>query len=190
MKVLTKNELFLDKFSLIREIKTGSIFIYPTDTIYGIGCNATLEEPVEKIRTIKKRPDQPFSIIAPNKTWIIKNCKVNNEAKKWIKKLPGPYTLILRLKNKDAVADNVNLGKDSLGVRIPDNWFSDIVNEVNVPIITTSVNKTGEEYMTSMDNLDKEIKNRIQFFFYDGEKPGKPSNIVYLDKEKPKIRKR
>ena len=143
---------------------------------------------VEKIRIIKKRAMQPFSVIAPSKDWIKENCIIND--KKWLDKLPGPYTLVLKLQNNKALSDMVNPDIDTVGVRIPKNWFSEFISETGVPIITTSVNKSGEEFMTTLENLDDDIRHAVDFIIYEGEKTGSPSTIVRLDKEKPEILER
>ncbi|MEK6942922.1 MAG: L-threonylcarbamoyladenylate synthase [Nanoarchaeota archaeon] len=179
MRVINFDEVNLEKQEIIDSITEGKIFIYPTDTIYGIGCNAQDAEAVSEIRSIKSRAQNPFSVIAPSVEWIKENCVVEKEAEAWLKKLPGPYTLIFKLK-KDCVAKQVNPGLKTLGVRIPKHWIKDIVAEANVPIVTTSVNKTGEDYMTSVEDLDDEIKGNVDFALYEGEKNGKPSKIVDL----------
>ena len=98
--------------------------------------------------------------------------------------MPGPYTLILKTK-KECVAKNVAPGLDTLGVRIPDNWFSNFVSEIDIPIVSTSVNKASEDFMTSLEDLDSEIKSMVDFIVYEGEKKGKPSRIIDLtDEEK------
>ena len=99
MRIINKDELLAKKEKFKRELKN-LIFIHPTDTIYGIGCDATNTKLSQKIRNIKNRPNTPFSVLVPSKEWIYKNCKVNKSAEEWINKLPGPYTLILELKNK------------------------------------------------------------------------------------------
>ena len=190
MDTLTKDE-FNVKFDDIRmSIEEGSVFIHPTDTIYGLGCDATNKEAVKKIRDIKDRHESPFSVIAPDKKWIMENCHVHNNAKEWIERLPGPYTLILRLKNKDCIAPNVNFDLDSLGVRKPDHWFSEAVKKLRKPIVTTSANKSGEDFMTSLDNLKDEISNNIDFMIYEDEKHGRPSTIVDLTGEVPALIRR
>ena len=99
MKIISKLEFNTNKDGYISLIKSGAIFIYPTDTIYGIGCNALLNGKVKKIRDIKLNPSSPFSIIVPSKEWIYENCIVTDESEEYIKQLPGPYTLILPLKD-------------------------------------------------------------------------------------------
>lgn len=188
MKILTKEEIDVNKEVILEVIKNGTVFIHPTDTIYGIGCNALDEGCVDEVREIKGRPESPFSVIAPSKDWIRKNCVVNKEAEKWLEKLPGPYTLIL--KARDNIAKNVAPGLDTLGVRIPDHWFSKIVEELNIPVVTTSANRVGEDFMTSLENIDDDIKMGVEFIVYEGEKHGRPSKIVDLTKEEIKVKER
>ncbi len=180
MEIFTKTEVKLRKKEIIQKIQDGSIFIHPTDTIYGIGCNAENEKSVKRIREIKERKDNPFSVWVPNSEWIRKNCLLNTESNEWLQKLPGPYTLVLTLKNKNAVAESVNLNKKSLGVRYPDHWFSKILEEAGIPIVTTSVNKATRPFMTDLRNLDKDIETRVEFIIFEGEKESRPSRIVNL----------
>lgn len=178
MEILTKAELQLRFTEISKQIRTGAVFIYPTDTIYGLGCNALDEKAVAKIRKLKERPANPFSIIVPSKGWIAENCMVTKEGKGWIGKLPGPYTLIFRLKNKDAIARSVHQGEETIGVRIPDHWFSEVVQKLGFPIVTTSANRSGKPFMTSLEDLDDSIKKGVDFIIYEGEKKGRPSKIV------------
>ena len=97
--------------------------------------------------------------------------------------------MILKIK-KQCVAENVTLGISSLGVRIPDHWFSMVVNALNIPLVTTSANIVGDNFMTSMDNLNIDIKNKVDFIVYEGEKKGRPSTLIDLSKEKESIKKR
>ncbi len=183
--ILTKDE-FLDNLDLLGEIKKGSVFIYPTDTIYGIGCNALSDKAVSKIREIKKRDTKPFSIIAPHKNWILENCKVK---KKDLDKLPGPYTYVLETKEQ-AVSKKVNPDTELLGVRIPKHWFSDIALKLKLPIVTTSVNLSGKTHMTCLEDLEEEIKNKVDFIIYEGKKQGRPSTIIKIIGNSKEIIKR
>jgi L-threonylcarbamoyladenylate synthase len=167
MDVLTKDEFNVRLEDLIMNIDDGEIFIHPTDTIYGIGCDATSKEAVRKVRDVKNRNDKPFSVIAPGKKWILDNCQLSDKGKEWIEKLPGPYTLILKLKNKGAIAANVNFDMDTIGVRIPDHWFSEAVEKIGKPIISTSANKIGDNFMTNLEDLHDDIMNNVAFIIYE-----------------------
>lgn len=180
MEVIARQELALRKEEYFEKILSGAVFIHPTDTIYGIGCDATNTEAVKRIREIKQRISMPFSVIAPSKKWIYDNCIVSKSASKWIEKLPGPYTLVLQLASADAVSTEVNLGLDTLGVRIPRHWFSKAVEQLCVPVVTTSANISGQDFMTTMDSLDSRIAAKLDFAVYEGEKRGRPSTIVKL----------
>jgi L-threonylcarbamoyladenylate synthase len=190
MDVLSKDEFDINFDDIKMSIEEGALFIHPTDTIYGIGCDATNNRAVRKVRDIKDRNDSPFSVIAPSKEWIMRHCEVNGKCREWIDKLPGPYTLILKLKNKNNIAANVNSGLDTLGVRIPDHWIKDAVKKIGRPIITTSANKSGEDFMTSLENLNPKIEEYMDFIIYENEKHGRPSILVDLTGKKPVIRKR
>ena len=93
------------------QIKQGKLFIYPTDTIYGIGCDATNKTAVAKIKKLKARDkDKPLSIIAPSKAWIKEKCIVDTDLDKY---LPGPYTLLLEKKDKNFLSHVSNNDKNS-----------------------------------------------------------------------------
>lgn len=196
MIVINKNEFETSKRKYTK-IMLEDVFIYPTDSIYGIGCDATNEKLVEKIRELKANNTQPFSIIAPSKEWVYENCVVSKKDKKYVENLGNlikinnqdhRFTLILKLKNKNTLAKNVVPGKDSIGVRIPNHWFSEIINTINVPIITTSANKTGSNFMTKIDDLESSIKNNVAFILYEGEKKGNPSTIINLTHEDDEVK--
>ncbi len=171
---------FKKRKGIIKEIKS-KIFIYPTDTIYGIGCNSLNKDLVEKIRKIKKSK-KPFSVIAPSKNWIYKNCHYK---KAYIEKLPGKYTFILKLKRK-IFPNNVSFGK-TVGVRIPKHEFCDLIRKAKVPFITTSVNKSGEKNITKIDDISRRIRNKVDYIIDYGPLNGKPSTIIDLTKKIAKI---
>lgn len=187
MRVLNKDEFNVEKHRILRHIDDGAVFIHPTDTIYGIGCDATNPEAVQKIRQAKERNTQPFSVIAPSSKWVRENCEITPEVEKWIEKLPGPYTIIVRLKNQRAVAKEVIPNKTSIGIRRPNHWISDLATALNKPIVTTSANKVGNMFMTKIENLDDNIKKKMDFILYEGEKKGTPSAIVDLTKGEGEI---
>ncbi len=175
MEILTHKELALRKNEILDKIKAGEIFIYPTDTIYGIGCIATNTKSIQKIREIKNRPNAPFSIIAPSLEWINENCPQNE----WIDQLPGPLTLVMPC--SFSFPDNLNPGKSTVGVRFPNHWITEFVKELGTAIVTTSANKHGKEFMTSTKDLDPDVEKEVDFMIYEGVKEARPSKIIHID---------
>ena len=177
----------IKKSEIIKRIKSGEIFIYPTDTVYGLGCNALKQGSIQIINEIKKREKKPFSVIAPNKNWIFDNLKVKN--KHFIKKLPGPYTYIFEVK-KRAVARNVNPGLKTLGIRIPDHPFTNLIKSADVPFITTSVNFSGKPPARSINDIPRSIMKKVDVIIDNGYLHNYPSTLIDLTDEIPKLIKR
>ncbi len=168
---------------LIRKIVDGSIFVYPTDTVYGIGCNALIPEAVERVKRIKERiNDKPFSVIAPSFQWILDHFKTSND---FIKKyLPGRYTLILEKRNEHFLRQACK--EKTLGIRIPKNYFSSLIKKAGVPFITTSANISGGPPASSIKEIDQKIIAEVDFVI-DGRKLlGVPSALIFADGRKVK----
>ncbi|MCK4997848.1 threonylcarbamoyl-AMP synthase [Candidatus Pacearchaeota archaeon] len=164
----------------VEDIKNGAIFIYPTDTIYGLGCDATNLESVKIIKKLKYRDkDKPLSVIAPSLDWILEHCIVGDEVLE--KYLPGPFTLILKKKDENFLKD-VSSG-DSLGVRIPDSEFTELVKRAGVPFITTSVNFAGEPFAVKISEIDSKIMDAAEIVIGVGQLDGRPSTLVIDGKE-------
>ncbi|HUS50914.1 MAG TPA: L-threonylcarbamoyladenylate synthase [Candidatus Paceibacterota bacterium] len=178
------NEKEINEEILKQDILEGKIFIYPTDTIYGIGCNALDKKAVEKIKNIKARDkDKPLSIIAPSIDWIKENLIVPTDfdLKKY---LPGAYTIILKKKNPGFLK-LVSSG-NSLGIRIPDCDFTKIIQKSGVPFITTSVNLSGEPFALRLNDLKQEIKKQVDVIIKSENEDkmiGKPSTLIINGKE-------
>ena len=164
---------------MIEEIRTGSIFVYPTDTIYGLGCNGMISESVRKIRQIK-RTDHPFSVIAPSTDWILGNLVV--ESKKALKVLPGPYTLIFRKKEPFFLREVSPL--PTLGVRIPAHPITKIIREIGIPFVTTSANLYGKKPITKPSQA--KFKG-VNFVIDGGPLAGPPSMVIDLSGEEEKV---
>lgn len=158
-----------------QSLKQGAIIIYPTDTVYGIGCNLRFAKSVVKIAKAKKRDiSQPFSFIVPSKKWIRQHVYIPKPAKFYLKKMPGPYTLILRVKNNIKIF----LSKNSIGVRMPKHPFCDWIRKNKILLITTSVNISGQAPSNSIKKMPLELKKIAKFIIDDGQLVGKPSKII------------
>lgn len=167
---------------IIYAIKQGKIFIYPTDTIYGLGCNALNSEAVKKIRKLKKAK-HPFSVIAPSVEWIRKNLII--EYPEYLEKLPGPFTFILKKRDSEFLKEASPF--DTLGIRIPDHPFTKVIQASGVPFITTSVNLSGEKPITKISETPKPIWENIDYVIYDGNLRGTPSTVIDLTTQEKRI---
>lgn len=164
---------------ITKQIKNGSIFIYPTDTVYGIGCNATIPKSVKKLRTIKNTT-KPLSVIAPSFDWIKKNMKIKNQD--YLLKLPGPYTLIIEKKKKEFLKEVSDV---NLGIRVPNHPITHLITKAGVPFITTSANVTGEKTIKQIQDIPKKILDKIDFVIDGGLLDNKPSEVIDLTKKEP-----
>ncbi|VVB61729.1 Threonylcarbamoyl-AMP synthase [uncultured archaeon] len=165
----------IDNFYDIKALKT-KVMIYPTDTVYGIGCSAENKKLVERIFAIKGRNrKKPMSVIAPNKEWILEHCIVSGEILD--KYLPGKYTLLLMKKNPEFLK-HVTANSGTLGVRIPAHPFSKLVEKANIPFVTTSANLSGEKPAKSISEIPKKVLDAVDLVIDGGALSGIPSAIV------------
>lgn len=187
MKVITRAEIFDNFDFFVNEIASGKVFVYPTDTIYGIGCNARIHDSVLSILEAKQRSSKPMSVIAPNLEWVEANCRVNNFIRSYLKKLPGPYTFVLLLKNKSAVDSSVNNNLDSLGIRMIDSWFQDLVSKSMCPFVTTSVNISSLDPITKISDIPSSMECFIDYAVDDGALSNPSSSVIDLTEETKKV---
>lgn len=168
---------------VIRAMRAGKIFIYPTDTIYGIGCAAMNEAAVKRIRALKSRETQKsFSVIAPSKDWIYTHFGVRFP--EFLEKLPGSYTLILPKKVAGFLKE-VSAG-ESVGVRIPKHPFTRLVEEAGIPFVTTSVNISGQPHAKAISDIPKEMLEGVDYVLDAGKLENPPSEIWDLSGDSPK----
>ncbi|MBI4451664.1 Sua5/YciO/YrdC/YwlC family protein [Candidatus Woesearchaeota archaeon] len=180
MRVVNKDEFRAQYRKLLRDVGDGALFVYPTDNMYAIGCDATNDSAVSELRKAKRKYTKPFAIIAPSKEWVRQNCIVTKEAENWLSKLPGPYTLELRLKNPAAVSKHVTLYTNKVLVRIPKHWTTQIARRLDKPLVRTAANVGGREPMTDMDNLDETLTAKASFVIDEGEIHSKAGALVSL----------
>jgi tRNA threonylcarbamoyl adenosine modification protein (Sua5/YciO/YrdC/YwlC family) len=166
---------------VIVAILEGRVFLYPTDTVYGLGCDASNPVAVRRIREIKTT-GHPFSVIAPSKKWIRENLRVTRAG--YLRRLPGPYTLIFRMK-KNTVCEQVSMR--TLGVRIPRHPFTGVVQEAGIPFVTTSANMSGETPVWSTHGVPSGIERNVEVAIHDDILNNPPSRVIDLSRKKPRI---
>ena len=168
-----------------KEIQNGGIVVYPTDTVWGMGCDPFNQTAVEKLFQVKGKKEDGLSIMLNHSRAIGDYCEIKQAAEKIIKEfLPGPITLILRSKcnfAKGVTRDG------NIAVRIPSNKTAlELAKEG--PVVTTSANKHNSEIAKSMDEANQTFGS--QCVYLDGEKPmGVESTIIDLTQNKPEIKR-
>ena len=89
--------------------------------------------------------------------------------------MPGPYTLVYPMKK---LAVSKHTSQKTIGVRIPEHWMAEFVKELGIPIVTTSVNVTGEIPLFSLDNMQIELKAFVDFAIDEGKLKAKASSVI------------
>ena len=182
MKKINKKQFLEKKEFYLSEMKIWKVFVYPTDTVLGIWCIVNCEQSIEKIIELKKRENKFLLIIVPDIEWINENCIVNEEDEKYIEeKLPWEYSFVLELKHKNILSKNITNNTQSVGVRIPNNWFAEIISEIWVPFVTTSVNISWEKSVLEVQDIPESIMKWVDYVVSDDEKKsGKSSTLIDL----------
>jgi L-threonylcarbamoyladenylate synthase len=168
----------------IQILKSGGLVIYPTETLYGIGADATNLKAIKKLTKYKNRPfGKPYSIAVTGLGMAEKYVKLNDTAKNLYKEfLPGPLTVISKGKHK--VAEGVESEDGTLGIRIPDyKLVIDIVRKLGKPITATSANASYKKrpYKISdiLDNISEKQRQLIDLIIDAGElPPNEPSTVI------------
>lgn len=166
--------------SAIKVLEEGGIILYPTDTVYGLGVDATNVEAIKKLIELKGRPDGKRMLVMFSDLEMAGEYVELNDAARILadKFLPGPLTLVLMA--KDNVVKALIPDKDTLGIRVPDNSFClKLVKEFGKPIVTTSANKSGEKIPSNNPLEIAEYLGGIDLVIDQGElKESSPSTIV------------
>ena len=162
-------------------IQNGGIVIYPTDTVYAMGCDLTNKKSLGRIANIKavKLKDAQFSIIVYDLSHLSKYAKhVSTHSYKLLKRiLPGPYTVILKATNK--IPKLFTKKKKTIGMRIPDNKIiREIVKQLEHPIASTSINDEEVEYTTNAELMFEKYNHLVDMVIDGGLGMTVPSTIV------------
>jgi tRNA threonylcarbamoyl adenosine modification protein (Sua5/YciO/YrdC/YwlC family) len=169
-------------------IRQGGIIVYPTDTLYGLGCNLMDKRAIETIYQLKQRDQkQPFSFICSDLTHISLYAKVTNYAYKTMRRLlPGPYTFILE--GSKLVPKIMLTKRKTAGIRIPDNPICQALTAgLGNPIISTSVSLPDGELLNEPWRIDEFLGNRIDAVIDGGPVLGEPSSVISLIGDTPEI---
>ena len=168
---------------IVEKLREGGIIIYPTDTIYAIGCDMNNSKAIDKLSQVigKKRKDAHFSLICYDLTSISEyTVPFEKKVFKAMKNnLPGPYTFILQANNNvPKIFDN---NKKTIGIRVPDNnIIRQVVKELGNPLVTASLRDEDSitEYFTDPELIYEKFKKKADIVIDGGYGDNNPSTII------------
>lgn len=163
--------------------KRGGILVFPTDTVYGIGCILN-EKTIKRLYKIKNRPlSQPTAVLISNKLYHSTCSSINMRIKEF---LSGEVTLILEKNKIDFEFPKILIKDDKVGIRIPNHkWLEELIDKVG-PIVASSANIKGEPAPRSFDEISKQIIEEANLVIRIKGRLSGVSSTVY-DTEEDKI---
>ena len=181
----TMNSFENDIINSLKTLHNGGIILYPTDTIWGIGCDATNADAVKKIFTLKNREEKKSMIILVSDENMIRQYVSDHSPKmiSYILSAQKPTTAIfkkaihlpLQLVNEDG----------SIAIRIPkDEFCLQLIKQFQKPLVSTSANISGEKFPQNFDEVSTEIKNGVDYTVQHRQNDyskNTPSSIIKLD---------
>ncbi len=165
-----------------KTLEKGGVIIYPTDTIWGIGCDATNETAVERIFSIKDRKDKKQMLLLVSKTEMIHSYveEVPQIAYTFIESAEAPLSIIFQgAKN---LPPGLTGGDNTIGIRIAmDDFCKKLIEKLGKPIVSTSANAAGEPYPAKFNQISDHIKESVDYIVrwrQDENRKSTPSEII------------
>lgn len=169
-------------------LRKGGIIAYPTDTLYGIGCDIMNKKAIAKVYQIKQWPkNKPFSFICSDLKNISRYAKVSNYAYKTMKRLlPGPYTFVLDGSNQ--VPKMMLTKRKTAGIRVPNNAIcTALIDALGNPIISTTASTLEGEVFNEPWLIDDHFGKQIDIVIDGGPVIGEPSSVISLLEDEPVV---
>lgn len=163
----------------IDALKNGECIAFKTDTIFGFSCLASNKEACKKIVEIKQRENKPFIILLGENMEIKKYVKpIPAEIEKIMKHFwPGPLTIIFE--TTYPFCDEITCKKNTIGIRVPKHELTQqIISALNEPIVSTSVNISGMEFLNNENDIYKVFKGKIPYILTDNSKNTECSSTI------------
>ena len=171
-------------------LRTGGLIIYPTDTVYGLGCSIENKDAIEKIHLIKRqRADKPFSFVCSDLSHVSEYAHVSNMAFRTMKHLiPGPYTFILPAAKMKQLPRILVSKRKTVGIRVPDSRVTEaLVKELGHPILSTSVTAHDGEILTDPEQIAVQFNNLVDMIIDGGILRSEPSTVIDLTGDEPEV---
>lgn len=173
---------------VVEVLRDGGVVAYPTDTVYGIGCDIFNKKAIKRVHQIKRQPQtKPFSFICPGLTELSRYARVTNYAYKTLRRLlPGPYTFILE--GSREVPKMMLSRRKTAGIRVPDHPIClALVQELGHPILSTSATDAEGNILSTAWEIDQALGHQLDLVVDGGPVPGVFSSVVSLVGDVPEV---
>jgi tRNA threonylcarbamoyl adenosine modification protein (Sua5/YciO/YrdC/YwlC family) len=169
-------------------LRSDGVIVYPTDTVYGLGCDINSKKALERVRRIKKiNNKRPLSFVFSDLKTIADYAQVSDYAYKILRRyLPGPYTFVLRATK--LVPRIVLTKRNEVGIRIPDNKIClALVAELGNPILSSSVRLPDDQLLDDPQEIASIYKSQVDLIVDGGVFLPEPSTVISLMDDVPEI---
>ena len=173
---------------VVEVLRQGGVVAYPTDTVYGIGCDIMNKKAIKRVHQIKRQPlNKPFSFICPGLTELSQYARVTNYAYKNLRRLlPGPYTIILE--GSRQVPKMMLTRRKEVGIRVVDHPIVQaMVSELGHPILSTSATDAEGRYYLQAWEIEENLGRQLDLVIDGGPVPGEPSSVISLVGDVPQV---
>ncbi len=180
-----------DILNCLETLKKGGLILYPTDTIWGIGCDATNAKAIEKIYSLKKRSDEKSMIVlVSGEKEIVKHvAQPDLKVFNYLNTVQKSTTVIYH--GAIGLADNLLAKDGSIAIRIcKDEFCKQLIRRFRKPIVSTSANISGELFPKNFSEINAEIKTGVDYmvqYRQNDNTPSAPSRLIKWEEGKPII---
>ncbi|ESP88656.1 L-threonylcarbamoyladenylate synthase [Candidatus Halobonum tyrrellensis] len=159
-------------------VRAGRPVVYPTETVYGLGADATDADAVERVYDAKGRPRaKPLSVAFADADAALAATRAGDRAERFVRAfLPGPVTVVVE-RGPD-FPDVLTAGEERVGVRVPDHEVARALARAAGPVTATSANRSGAGSVRRVDDLDPRVLEAVGAVLDTGETPGGESTVV------------
>lgn len=159
-------------------VREGHAVVYPTETVYGLGADATDPDAVERVFDLKGRSrGKPLSLGVPSVDAALEYTRPTEREERFMHRfLPGPVTVVVD--RRPSLPGALTAGRDRVGVRVPDHETALELLERAPPLTATSANRSGAPSVTRVADLDDRIREGVAVVVDGGETPGTESTVV------------
>lgn len=176
-----------DISEIVRLLEGGNIICYPTDTIWGIGCDATNEAAIEKVSALKGRaPDKGYVLLVSDIDMLKRYVtKIHPRLETLLSFHVRPLTVVYE-RNITGLPASVKAPDGSVAIRVAgDEFCQELIRAFGKPLVSTSANKSGEPFPPTFGGISSEILGGVDYVVkhrQDDKEPGEPSSIAKLDR--------